>query len=480
MYFGEASAEYEVARDADQFLRSYLDIWGVENKLHRNEFFLVLGPKGSGKTAVGEFARLALQRRHGEDSVLSISKNLDDVSPNISQLSSLTSKLVSEGTVGTTTVAWKLFIGLILVDLAEKDTGSSLRRSPDFNRLVRQLRDAGLVGSDFPTVLRKVREGKVSVSAKIFAWERSRSATEMVPVSILGDRLIDLVLKSGTPSHYVVVIDGLDRIISDHEAYWLSLASLLQAGSDIHLRALRERSNLRLIIMCRSDVFRKVKFADADKIAGDSAIFVDWANQQTQSADSFLWDYLAAKSQIPIEEFFDLLPSFVEVGQRDRRPRQLEPRDYLMSSTRCTPREMTMLMKALQGTVGESNRITSDRIRAAVDNFASRGLISIMTAEAAGVLPADVGDNLSSILSGLPRASRVERADVQRSLAEAGVDEKHVDELCEFLFMAGLLGNLNTTKGYVQFYYRRDTYAFRKSGPWVLHRGLMYAYNVPW
>ena len=46
--------------------------------------------------------------------------------------------------------------------------------------------------------------------------------------------------------------------------------------------------------------------------------------------------------------------------------------------------------------------------------------------------------------------------------------------------MAGLLGNYDPRTGYIQFYHRRDTYKFRRTGPWQLHRALMYAFNVPY
>ena len=46
--------------------------------------------------------------------------------------------------------------------------------------------------------------------------------------------------------------------------------------------------------------------------------------------------------------------------------------------------------------------------------------------------------------------------------------------------MAGLIGNYDRNTGYIQFYHRRDTYKFKRTGPWQLHRGLMYAFNIPY
>ena len=66
------------------------------------------------------------------------------------------------------------------------------------------------------------------------------------------------------------------------------------------------------------------------------------------------------------------------------------------------------------------------------------------------------------------------------SLKNAGIDPELSSELTEFLFLAGLIGNYDSNTGYVQFYHRRDTYKFKKGGPWMLHKGLMYAFNIPY
>lgn len=479
--FGEVSAEREVAKDSERFLRTYLDVWRLEEKAKNNEFFLVLGPKGSGKTAVGHYLRLSLERRAGASMVFSTFKNMDELSPNVSPLSALTSKLVSEDAQGVTTAAWRLFIGIEMALLAQKDQGSSLGKNPGFSRLMRELEEAGLAGGDFPRVLRSVRENRLSFSAKFLGSDSSRKQSDELSASILGDRLVDAVIHATTEAHYLLVIDGLDRIISENKAYWLSIASLLMATSDIHNRIIAGRSNARLLVMCRSDVFRKVKFADADKLVGDAAVFVDWANQQTRVRDSHLWDYLSKKAGISVGDLFDSLPKSVAVGTRSTHgARSIDSVGYLFSSTRATPREMTMVMRQLQEVVPRGGQITGERVRLAVDNFASRDLLSILNAESAGILSEDLRDRMAGVLSALPSAKRVTRADLRKSTIEAELSADDADVLAEFLFMSGLLGNLNDQNDYVQFYYRRDTYAFRREGPWTLHRGLMYAYNVPW
>lgn len=485
LYFGEVSAEVEVAKDPERFMSTYLDIWGLEERLLKNDFFLVLGPKGTGKTALGHFCRLTLENRYGLPKVMSVSRDMDQLTPNISPLSALTSKLVSEDAQGVTATAWRLYIGLQLSSLAIADQASPLAHTPEFVRLWGELQQAGLVSehtvtADFPTVLRKVREGKLSFSAKIFGGEALKRDTDEISVTQLGDTLIDTILAASSDTHYQLIIDGLDRVIGTNKAYWLSVSSLLMAASDIHMKIMTRHSNIHLMVMCRTDVFRRIGFADADKIAGDSALFVDWANQQTRIEDNYLWDYLAKKAGISVDDLMAVIPNEVIVGEKSSRGRRLEGIPYFFSSTRCTPREMTMLMRQVQSATPPGQQVTGERLRTAVDNFASQDLMSILMAESLGILRPESRDALSAVISGLPSASRVEFSHLEEAVKAVGLNPDAAKEIGEFLFLAGVLGNLNASRGHVQFYYRRDTYTFNVRGPWVLHRGLMYAFNVPY
>jgi hypothetical protein len=205
----------------------------------------------------------------------------------------------------------------------------------------------------------------------------------------------------------------------------------------------------------------------------NTALFIDWGAHQTIPEDSHLWDYIAAKAEISPKELFALLPEKVTVGQRSKGgARNIKIAEYLLQSTRSTPRELTLLMKRLQDEVPTEGYVTSDRVRSAVDNFASRDLLTIVQAEATGTLATSLQENLEGILSNLPVAVGITREDILGALRAVGLATELAGALTEFLFMAGLIGNFNPYNQYVQFYHRRDTYKFKRQGPWILHRGL--------
>ncbi|MGP9608398.1 P-loop ATPase, Sll1717 family [Glutamicibacter sp. AOP33-2CA-4] len=480
--FGEVSAEREFAIDEEEFFRRYLDVWNVEKKFHRKGFFLVLGPKGCGKTAVGYYCQKLLEKKYGEELVINSSLNMDDLAPNISQLSSLTSKLVSEDAQGVTISAWKLFIAIEFAKMVQRDQGSALNSEPGFVTLMKDLTAAGLASGEFPTVLRAVRESKLTLTAKILGgFENKKSSSESISIGVLGATLLDLIMSYSTSSNYLLTIDGLDRIIGDKPAYWLSVASLITAASAIHYKLTAKAKHMNLLVMCRTDVFRKVRLADADKVVGDQSIYVDWANQQTKTIDNFLWDYLAKKANISVEELLELFPDKVDVGMKSQYgSRSIDGIYFLFTSTRATPREMTMLMRQVQDATPSGGILTGPRLRNAVDNFASRDLITILNAESSGILPDSVQSRLGEIISSLPSARQIDLVDLEKSISSANLDQNTRSAIVEFLFMAGWIGNMDPNTNYIQFYYRRDTYSLKPSGPWALHRGLQYAFNVPY
>lgn len=480
LYFGRSSAESEVSDDPGRFLETFYDRWDVVRKVDDRAFFLIVGPKGSGKTAISEYIRLRTESDKGRPQALSSSLNLDDITPGFTSITAITSKLVSDQSTGVTDSAWRLFISVRLLELMLKDNSSSLSTDPQISALRDRLSDAGLLAKDFPSVLRKVRENSFTLNlAGILTFGRSASETDQIPVSRLGEALQEIVLSAESSSTFTLSIDGLDRIIGDNEAYWATLAALLRVSEAYHQKLRKARARIRLFVMCRSDVFRRITFSDADKIAGDSTLFTDWGAQQTKATDSPLWDYLAAKARITPEQLLAFIPGTIEVGENGPNPRRIDGPEYMLTSTRSTPREMTMLMKRLQEEVPPNGSITSARVRTAVDNFATRDLLTTVAAESTGALGTALGNRLDQILSGLPCASGLLPKDLEDSLKTAEVEAISAQDLASFLFLAGLIGNRNQASGYVQFYHRRDTYKLNRNGPWQLHRALMYAFNIP-
>jgi len=315
LYFGKASAEREIASDRDRFLRTYLDRWNLPRQIRDHEKFLVLGPKGSGKSAASYYVELKWKQELGESAVFSNSVDFDELNRTQTPLYSLDKKLVSEEVSTLTDTAWKLFIGIRLLDSLIADQACSLGRDPQVLKFVENLRQAGLASDDYPQVLRRIRERKGSISVPIISslvsGELASTESDSLSPVQLGDAILNLVEAAETKNVHLLSIDGLDKAIAEHEAYWRTLAALVRVGDTITRKLQLSRNrDIYIIIMCRSDVFRRIKFSDAPKIASDSGIQMEWGAEAQNPRDVLLWEYIGQKAETDLNHLLSWVRLF--------------------------------------------------------------------------------------------------------------------------------------------------------------------------
>ncbi|MEV7625697.1 hypothetical protein [Actinoplanes sp. NPDC089786] len=329
-----------MATDPDRFLKTYLDRWNVPDQIDSQGKFLVLGPKGSGKSAAANFVGLTWIRKYGEHAVFRTTVDFDELNRTQSPLYSLDKKLVSQEVTALTDSAWKLFIGVRLLDSLAEDNACSLGKDPQLLRLLQDLKTAGLASDDYPQVLRRVRERKGTISIpKFLSGELKSTETDSLGPGQLGDAIIGLVTKAGTPNRHILAIDGLDKAIGENDTYWRTLAALVRVGDTV-TRRLREEGNrsVYIVIMCRTDVFRRISFADSAKIAADSGIHIAWGAEMQNPREVALWEYVAQKAQVDPDELIACLPDHLKVGRG--RGKRIASMQYILQFTRYTPRDI--------------------------------------------------------------------------------------------------------------------------------------------
>ncbi|WP_426724914.1 P-loop ATPase, Sll1717 family [Curtobacterium flaccumfaciens] len=474
LYFGRASAENEVHEDEDRFLRTYLDRYSLPARVASHEIFLLLGPKGSGKSASAWFVALTWKQELAPQVLYHKYVDFDELNRTETPLSSLDKKLVSADVAFLTDSAWRLFLGVRLLESLAQDSESTVANDPSALRLLDQLREAGLASDDYPNVLRRVRERKIFAGISSTLGEtRVEVDTGVLSAGQIGDAIVRLVMNDKTPNRHLLSIDGLDKAITQNDAYWQTLAALIRVADQIN-RRLARTTHAYVMVMCRSDVFRRVAFADGPKIAADSSETIEWGAEAARPREVELWNYLARKSGLSEGELFRYLPRSVKVGEQGA----VSTDRYILDFTRYTPRDMSVLFRQLQKT-SASAPIQGAEVRKAADQFASTHLLQEILAEANGLLPPLVIDRIPNVLTGLRRTFNKQQFDA--AIRSAGIEEfTDSQRLGEYLFLQGALGNYRPDVQYVQFYHRRDAYTFSARGPWILHTGLAYALNLPW
>src|SRR5215213_9278250 len=115
LYFGMAAAETEVAEDSDRFARTYFDPWDLVPQVDHARRFLILGPKGAGKSAAARYIEIQCRKRLGDHAVFADFVDFDDLNRTQTPLTSLDKKLVGDVSA-LVDAAWRLFLGVRLIE----------------------------------------------------------------------------------------------------------------------------------------------------------------------------------------------------------------------------------------------------------------------------------------------------------------------------------------------------------------------------
>ncbi|NAZ80805.1 hypothetical protein GTR02_03090 [Kineococcus sp. R8] len=477
MYFGEAGAEVEAEKYPELFKNSFYDLAGVVAKVNDGDAFLLIGPKGAGKSSYIEYVQLMSTDSVGQ---FVTKKDLGELRGALQSDSTL-SRAGSE----ITELAWSTWLWIQLFDSVMKDQSSSCHRDPSIAGLHRELRSAGLLSGDFRSVVQAVRKKQHKFSApKFYEYTSESSGETRVNISQLRDILEVVVTQAETSNQHMLALDGLDSAIIGSTSYWQQLAALLRACTVVHRKVRSAQSHIRVVMLCRSDVLLKIPLPDSNKIRQGWGLEFDWSYGLDTPEDSHLWDLVEKKASArgrPIANLIDTyFPQDMEVGGRTHLRRIPMPR-YLMELTRGTPRDMIMLLKKIQQQAPNVTELSVRHVRAGVNAYCKDYFAGEVANELVGLVPDAIASGAVGALSRLPsrRFTRGEFLDVFRDLLTA--NEVSADELLQQLYLAGAVANVipGQREDYVRFYHRRSHADVSLQGPFLLHTALTISLNLP-
>lgn len=262
----------------DSLERYFYDI-GLIDQLDNNKKTLIIGRKGTGKTALAtHFTDLAQRSPVKFSSVLSFRKIP------IALLESLENKDFK--TSGRYVALWKL---IVLVELAKLVIQNESLDPDIYNRL------KSLVGcispslhSDPSSYLKSVTKGTFKVDAKIIGGESEKSTgNEQVDLAVYIDSLQQLLISGVNYSDtYSVILDELDDSYdTDKESpnYFDLITALFKTASDLNSEFWQDRRHLNVFVALRDDIYDLIDFSDKNKW-DDSAIRLNWMPSETQKA----------------------------------------------------------------------------------------------------------------------------------------------------------------------------------------------------
>ncbi|WP_329098202.1 hypothetical protein OG979_21190 [Actinomadura citrea] len=492
LYFGMADAKNEAINETQAFIDSFVDNRNAVSDIRSRKKFLLLGPKGCGKTALARYLELTA------DPVTEFVNVRDIGDLPLAEVEKL--KTGEEQSLGRTITSWRLLLLCAILDLILKDQSSSLHGNREVERVVTELRKHGFMD---PTPSRAViTASKTTLKLPIpkFGEVYARESTSTVDLYHLVPFLEKWVLENQSDNSYLIALDGLDSIYLNDPRFAVVISSLMQATYSLHQRLRSAESPAHIILLVRNDIFTRLHLADAGKMRRDLGIDLDWRILSGQPERAPLFRLINQKSVALISEKpFDVVGRYfdkdVELGGRQGAPRWVNTFQYLLQLTRHTPRDLLQLFEHIR-IVADSpefqtypnGKLTPEIIREGVLQYSSKYFVDAIQNELVGKSGAGFDSDLVShglsALRHLPRRTFTAKSFIEELYGDkpSHADQKAAETLLRWFFFAGAIGNkrAGSEQSYMQFYHRREETEVYLKGDLVLHNALVYAWSIHW
>lgn len=488
LYFGKSDSKNELAGDRDEFIRSFVDLNRITEEVIAGEKTLILGPKGTGKSALAWYLEAS---QHGNDFMCAVQDASDLPLADIPRLE-------TGQAVGTdrTVAAWKFILLCNYLALLLRDASCDLPNRAEVTRVTKLLRAYGLIGDTSGRAILDISKTTIEIPIPKIGTIYRREQQSKLNIYSLLPYLEEWAANARSANRHMLLLDGLDSIFLNDEKYDESLASMVQASYSINQRLAAVGATGTIVLLLRHDVFNRVSLMlpDSQKMRDDFAVELDWrVLSGAAGAKAPLLKLVNGKAARALEissvDVLSYFPKNIQLGgTHGTEPRFVDRLQYLLNLTRHTPRDLLRLFDEIRkveasGSFPDSGAtLRMDVIREGILQYSTKYFTGAIRNEFAGYENgvAEAQHALEALQS-LQR-QRFDRVVFGNALKQIGEDRPEVaDRLLRLLFFAGAIGNEVKIQGgsYLQFYHRRGDSEVHLKGNFVLHNALCHAWSIP-
>jgi hypothetical protein len=470
LQFGQVDASQEAAEQPELLREGYYDYREAAYSIAARQAFLLLGPKGSGKSAVIEHLRL--QWLPQWDRFFSTWDLRGFPVNDVTQV-----RMGQSAGASRTQAAWEFLLLLKVFESLGTDQG--VQPADKISSIVDGLRAQGLITDDWVSRVSKWTNRDFTINLKILtiaSHGKDDLADPLEASAFLKQQLSELQ----SDSQHVIALDGLDSFFFEVDDEWASLGGLVQAMLSLN-RLLRETSlKITIVAALRSDIFDLLPGAENNKLK-PHAVHLDW-HAHGIGPDNHLWRLLTAKAQVHRPEISNIVSQYL------RTPVVIGPHTvlttYLLEHTRLLPRDAVALMGFLQKCYGGFKWIPEANAKEAVRRYCEEYFVGEIMDNISGILPGASAlkmRHFQDALRSMPR--RIFSFEQICSELEGELDKQEVRALLRQMFEIGGVGIYNRDARphpYTDFVFRKVSgAAFTISREFTLHEALVRAWNVP-
>jgi len=473
--FGMTAAENEKLEHPELLLSGFLDPEGSIESLTRGSKFLVLGPKGSGKSAIA--ARLEL-----------LSDPVNTYSARTFMLEDFPFKSFFGVLPGTESYEvrlpnhWEFILLMALMDSYVRDQKHASAFVERNKALLDGLAEAGLLPvADLRSVVKTTTESKFRARIpNILEYERKNGSEEAPSVHAMHRALQEAVYEYQSPRLHLIIIDGLDDVLTGSEKQFQALAALIVASDRINRRLAQKKCNAKFILLCRTDLFNHLDDPNTNKIKQDHSIVLDWFQDQSDLKDSRLVQVLDLRASLAagrsIKTFIDLFDCRSVYGK--------PPVQAILENTRHRPRDMLQAMKHIQQ-VTTTKKVLEPHVEAGLKQYAKAYFVPELKNELSGFLRKEEIAYALTLIQSL-HSRRFTYGQLQaahKKLQQTHQTDFDLSKLVTALYETSVLGNTfeggSDGREYVKFRYRNPHSDFNPNENLILHYALSRGLNIP-
>jgi hypothetical protein len=467
IFFGYASAERERSQDPRLLLDGYYDLHGQTAAITHGPEYLVLGYKGSGKTMLAE----RLELLGDQDPTLFVTNVALGDFP-FAQF-----KKIIGGDADAETrypAAWSWLLLLLLLDSFSRDESSPTLLDTKFMDALRALKKLGLLPS--PSIRDLVLvSSKQSFKAKLSpafeaALERTFEGQDLWMLQVVNH--LKLLIKGfQTENRHLLIIDGLDDVLTAREIQYQSLASLVREVGRINSLTGGQPARAKVVVLCRTDLFERLPDANKNKLRQDFAINLDWYHDPSAPGKTHLMTLTQLRAQLSGYSGRNVIADFL--------PRSLDKfstRAYLFNQTRHTPRDFFQMLSHVQN-YATGGRLAVKQVFSGLREYSFKYFLPEIRDELAGYMSPQDANLLLDLL-----ASMHKKQFTYDELAEHAASSPRHARLdlqagLDFLFECSAIGNVDAKRRF-HFKYRNQNISANRSENFQIHPGAWKAFGL--
>jgi len=273
--FGKAAAEKEKTPAYKRLLlEGFFDAYDYTKQLLYADKFLVLGLKGSGKSAIA--ARLELLSKEDTDLIVT---NYDISAEFPHRLFSHLMELYkNEAQITKFQYYWEYLILIVFLENFSKDSTSVYKNINLYNLLIKSLEFLELMPtSSFSNLVAKTTESNFEekLVKHLKSVEQFDDANSASAMNYIFHLLRDVCFSISCKKKHILVIDGLDSILTPQIQQNNIIAALILIADSINNHFIENGIDAKVILLCRTDLFDILPGANLNKIKQDSTIILN-------------------------------------------------------------------------------------------------------------------------------------------------------------------------------------------------------------